>query len=203
MSAPAVIRVVIIDARSRSASALARALEDTGFVVLDVVPEHADLATRIRELEPDAVIIGTESPDRDTLEGLAAIGRQYPRPIVVLSERDDTNLVRNAMQLGLSAYVVESVPPSVIRSLIQVSMIHFRSQSLLLDELSKAQQQQQEQKLIHEAKCAIMDSEHVSEKEAYHQLRKLAMSRSQRIVDVARIVLQRRDKTAPTRQASR
>lgn len=190
MTATKAVRVLIVDARRRSTARLERALRDTGFVVLDVVSEDDDLNARVRDLQPDAIIIDIDSPSRDTLEGLAAVGRDYPRPIVVLSERDDTELVRDAMQLGLSAYVVEGVPPSVIRSLIQVAMMHFRGQSLLLAELQEARRQQEEQRLIHDAKCLLMQHERLTEHEAYHRLRKLAMARSQKLVDTARVVIQ-------------
>ncbi|MDB5972682.1 MAG: hypothetical protein JWQ90_5132 [Hydrocarboniphaga sp.] len=190
MFSTSTVRVLIVDTRTQHTAKLERALVETGFVVLGVVHENDDLHSRVRQLQPDAIIIDVDSPSRDTLEGLAAITHTFPRPIVVLSERDDSQLVRDAMQLGLSAYVVDGVPPSVIRSLIHISMMHFRGQRLLLAELQKAQQQRDEQGVIHRAKCLLMERERHTENDAYHWMRKRAMTRSQKLVDVARSVIQ-------------
>jgi response regulator NasT len=184
------VRVLIVDARTQHTAKLERALVETGFVVLGVVHEDEDIHSRVRLLQPDAIIIDADSPSRDTLEGLAAITQTLPRPIVMLSDSDDNQLLRDAMQLGISAYVVDDVPPSMLRSLIHISMMHFRGQRLLLAELQQAQQQNEEQRLIHNAKCLLMEREQRSESDAYHWMRRRAMTRSQKLVDVARVVIQ-------------
>lgn len=183
------IRVLIIDARSERTPALEHALADAGFVVLDVVPENGAVHRRVADLEPDAIIIDSESPTRDTLEGLATVSGNYPRPIVMLSEQGGTDLVRDAAQLGISAYVVDGVSTSLVRSLIEVSILHFRCQRLLEAELAQTQNAFAERRCIDSVKCQLMEREGLTEELAYKRLRKLAMDRGQRIADVARGLL--------------
>ena len=183
------LRLVIVDARSEGTARLERALAATGFTVLDVIPESADMHQRVAELAPDAVIIDSESPSRDTLEGLASIGSHFPRPIVMLSGGGGADLVRDAAQLGISAYVVDGVSPALVRSLIEVAMVHFRCQRLLAAELEQTRAAFDERRRIDSAKCALMEREGLSEQHAYQRLRRMAMDRGQRLVDIARIVL--------------
>ena len=183
------IRLVIIDARSERTARLEGALADAGFEVLDVVPENGPVHRRISELQPDAIIIDSESPTRDTLEGLATVSRKFPRPIVMLSDRGGTDLVRNAAQLGISAYVVEGMSSALVRSLIEVSMVHFRCQRLLQAELEQTQSAFADRRCIDSVKCLLMEQEGMSERLAYQTLRKLAMDRGQRLADVARSLL--------------
>lgn len=187
---PSGIRVLIVDTRSEYTAKLEKALRETGFIVVDVVPDDEHLPRCVRELRPEAIVIDSESPTRDTLEGVAALGQRDSCPIVVLSERGGASLVREAMQLGISAYVVDGVPPATIRSLIEVAMVHFRSQCLLLAELESTQQKMEEQRLIDRAKFALMEREQMSEHDAYHWLRRRAMTRGQKTVDAARMLLQ-------------
>lgn len=180
------IRVLIIDARSERSQRLELALAESGFTVLDVVPEGGDVHGRVRELEPDAILIDSESPTRDTLEGLAAIGSRFPRPIVLLSEHaSDNELVRSAAQIGVSAYVIEGVSAPTIRSLIEVAIAHFDTRQSLHVELAETQRALHERRTIDRAKCALMEAHGLSENEAYHRLRRGAMARGMKLVDMA------------------
>lgn len=181
--------MLIVDTRSEYTAKLEKALRETGFAVVDVVPDDEHLQQHVRALRPEAIVIDSESPTRDTLEGVAALGQLDSCPIVVLAERGGASLVREAMQLGISAYVVDGVPPATIRSLIEVAMVHFRSQRLLLAELESAQVKLEEQRIIDRAKFALMEREKLSEHDAYHWLRRRAMTRGQKPVDAARMLL--------------
>ena len=183
------VRVLIIDAHSERTVPLEQALIDAGFVVLDVVSETSDVIKRVQQLQPDAIIIDAESPTRDTLEGLALVGSRFPRPMIMLSEHADSELIRQAMQRGISAYVTENVSARVLRSLVDVAMLHFRSQRLLMAELDQRERELEDNQIIHRAKCLVMECEHLSEHESYHQMRKLAMQRGQKLVDLARALL--------------
>ncbi|GAC1625385.1 MAG: ANTAR domain-containing protein [Nevskia sp.] len=186
---PIALRLLIIDARSARTPQLECALAAAGFQVLDVVSENGPVHRRVSELQPDAIIIDSESPTRDTLEGLALVGRKFPRPIVMLSDQGGTDLVRDAAQLGISAYVIEGVSSALVRSLIEVSIVHFRCQRLLQTELEQTQIAFADQRSVDTVKCLLMEREGLTEQLAYQRLRKLAMDRGQRIADVARGVL--------------
>ena len=184
------LRVLLIDAREKQASSLAEVLRACGFEVLGSLQEPDEVLPAIQRLAPDAVIIDADSPRRDTLEGLALVSRRYPRPMIMLSEQGDTELTRVAADAGVSAYVVEGVSMETIRSLVQVAVLHFRGQHLLHAELSRTRQELEDRRRIDMAKCQLMERHGLSEKESYERLRKLAMTRGQRLAEVARVLLQ-------------
>jgi response regulator NasT len=183
------LRVLLVDARRGDASRLSQVLQQSGFEVVGALQESDDVLMAVNRLEPDAIIIDADSPRRDTLEGLALIGRRNPRPIVMLSEQGDSALVRAASEAGVSAYVVESASPQSVRSLVEVAVLHFRGNSLLQAELNRAQQELEDRQLIDRAKCLLMEREGLSERDSYHHLRRIAMSRGQKMADVARRIL--------------
>ena len=94
-------RVLIIDAQSERTELLAQALLAAGFEVAGIVAESDDVHGVVKSLKPDAILIDADSPSRDTLEGLAVLGKRFPRPILMLSESTDTDLVRDAARLGI------------------------------------------------------------------------------------------------------
>lgn len=180
------VSVLLIDARSERTEILVRALAVSGFEVVGIVSEFGDVHGTVARLKPDAILIDSESPTRDTLEGLAAIGKRFPRPIVMLSNRDgDFELARTAAALGISAYVVDGVSPPLVRSLIETTIALFQQRTTLTIELAQTQRTMTERRDIDRAKCMLMEHYGLSERDAYAKLRKMAMDRSLRIADLS------------------
>ena len=183
--------VLIIDAHSERTQPLAQALRDAGFAVLGVVSETEDLDEAVHRLQPDTILIDADSPSRDTLEGLAVLGKRFPRPILMLSESADTELVQEAAGLGISTYAVEGLSPALLRSLVEVTMAHFQRQRSLSAELEQAQQALKDRRVIEQAKYRLVKEMGLPEEQAYHQLRRMAMERGMKLVDLAQLLLQR------------
>ena len=184
-------RVLIIDAQSERTEQLAQALAAAGFEVAGIVAESDDVHGAVKSLKPDAILIDADSPSRDTLEGLAVLGKRFPRPILMLSESADTDLVRDAARLGISTYAVDGISPALLRSLVEVTMAHFQSQRSLAGELQEAQQALQDRRVIDKAKYRLVQEMHMSEEDAYHQLRRMAMERGMKIAELARLLIER------------
>lgn len=186
-----VARVLIIDAQSERTEQLAQALAAAGFEVAGIVAESDDVHGAVKALKPDAILIDADSPSRDTLEGLAILGKRFPRPILMLSESADTDLVRDAAGLGISTYAVDGISPVLLRSLVEVTMAHFQNQRSLTSELQEAQQALQDRRFVDKAKYRLVQEMHMTEEEAYHQLRRMAMERSMKIAELARLLVER------------
>ena len=182
-------RVLIVDVHSERTGELAQALTTAGFEVAGIVADSADVYTRVRSLAPDAILIDAESPNRDTLEGLALIGRRFPRPILMLSESADTEMVHDAARLGISTYAVEGLSPTLLMSLVEVTIAQFRNQARLSARLQEAQQALLDRTIVDRAKYRLMEELGLKEEDAYHRLRRQAMARGIKIADLAREML--------------
>jgi response regulator NasT len=187
------LRVLVVESGSGHSPRLKNALGEAGFHVLEVIRDSQDLQAAVESHKPDAIIIDADSPSRDTLEHLAAINERFPKPMVMLTDRTDIAMVRAAAQAGVSAYAVDRLTPQHLRSLLDVAIAHFHGRSVLQAELQKTQQTLEERRIIDRAKCLLMERKGLREEESYAMLRRLAMSRGQRIVDIARIFLQKPD----------
>lgn len=183
------LKVIVVDAKSAQSDALDHALRQAGFVVLKHLRDYDDLFECVATLKPDAVIVDSDSPKRDTLEHLAHLSERHPKPMVMFSEHGDPELTAAAARAGVSAYVVSGLSPGLVRSLIDVAVLHFHDQQSLLAELDKTRQTLAERDLIGRAKCLLMEREGLSEQDAYAWLRKQAMAQSRRMVHVAKALL--------------
>lgn len=183
------LRILLIDDQAGRAAILEQALLDAGHDVIARLHSTLDLAQQVQRLQPDVVIIDMESPDRDTLENMAMVTRDNPRPIIVFSSEDDGDTIAQAVRAGVSAYVVDGLHSQRVRPIIDVAIARFREFHALRTELEKTRDELSERKLVERAKGLLMKHRGFDEDEAYNALRKLAMDRNQRLIQVAQNVI--------------
>ncbi len=172
--------------RSRS---LRIGLLANGFNLIASLPADPFLNDRIAQLQPDLIIVDAESAARDALEHVVMATRDERRPIVLFTNDDDTTHVKDAVAAGVSAYIVAGLAPDRIRPILDVAMARFQHEQALRHELAEARTELKDRKLIDRAKGLLMARQGLTEPEAYDKLRRTAMDKGLRIVDVAQRIL--------------
>ncbi len=186
-------RVILIDENRGRAAILQQALVDAGYTVVGVIHSSENLLQRVQELTADVIIIDMESPNRDVLEHLSLVNRENPRPVVMFADNDDRETIQAAVKAGVSAYIVDGLSQSRVKSIMEVAIARFREYQAMRKELDETRNRLAERKLIEQAKGILMKRRNMDEESAYHALRKLAMDRNQRLSDVARTVISMAD----------
>ena len=183
------LSVLLVDDDPERAAIVEPALRAAGYEVVTVVDTAAEMLAQVRARRPDVIIIDRDSPDRDTLEHVCMITRDDPRPIVMFTQDKDRTLMREALEAGVSAYVVDGLSVERVRPIVEVALARFEQWQALRRELDQAQTNLAERKVIERAKGIVMKQRRCSEDEAYALLRKLAMDRNQRLAHVAESVI--------------
>jgi response regulator NasT len=183
------LRVMLVDDSHEETSPLKDSLLEAGYDVIETAHTAAALLERVSASQPDVIIIDTESPTRDTLEQLSFVTREHPRPIVLFTDDRENATIQAALRAGVSAYVVAGMQPDRLRPILDVALARFEQERALRDELKDAQDRLAERKLIERAKGLLMEQKRVSESDAFQMMRKLAMDRNRRLVDVAQQII--------------
>ncbi|PWB47733.1 MAG: response regulator [Nitrosomonadales bacterium] len=184
------LRILLVDETFERAALLKHALQDAGCRIAAHVSASADLPGLVAELNPDLIILDTESPDRDTLENLCVIKRDQPRPIVMFTHDDDSDKIRAAIRAGVSAYVVDGLKSERLRPIMDVAIARFNEFQTMRADLEKAEIQLAERKDVERAKGFLMKQRGWPEEEAYQALRRTAMDRGMRLGEVARQLIE-------------
>ena len=189
-------RILVIDESQQRAVEICTGLIKAGHQVAAVLPSALELIARIEEIKPDIILIETESPSRDTLEHLAVMNREMPRPVVMFSQDGERGTIRSAIQAGVAAYVVDGFDAGRLSDVVEVAVIHFEEHQSLKRELAETSRKLSERKIIEKAKGVLMKTRGMDEESAYKALRNLAMERSQplavvaeNLVDMAKLLL--------------
>lgn len=183
------LKVLVIDEIQERALDICEGLTRAGHMVAAVLADAMNLNDRVLEMQPDVVLINTDSPSRDTLENLAVMHENSPRAVLMFAGDDGDDAIRRAMRAGVSSYVVDGLAPERLEKLLRVATVHFEEFMALRRERDEAQRKLSERVTIDRAKGVLMKARGMGEDEAYHALRKLAMERGRKLVEVADEVL--------------
>lgn len=191
------LRVLLVDDGAHRVAQIRDELVQIGHEVVGVVDSAVALHDCVLQLRPDVVIVDAESPSRDTLEHLATLSAQLPRPVVVFAEDDADDPMRRAMAAGVSAYVVAGLQTRRLAPVLRVAIARFEQEEGLRRQLSEAQAALGARKQVERAKGILMRTRGIGEDEAYKLLRKLAMDRGTKLEQVAEQVIAAADLLAP------
>lgn len=179
------LRILVIDESRDRAGELCAGLALTGHQVVALLSSAADLHDRVAAIAPDVILIQTDSPSRDTLEHLALVREDLPRPVVMFSRDSDTCHIRRAIKAGVSAYVVDGLAPHRLQPVIEVAIARFEEYQQLRKERDQATRRLADRVVIDKAKGILMKARGFDEEGAYRALRKMAMDRGQPLAEVA------------------
>jgi len=186
---PRRLRVLVVDEDPQRAAILESGLLAADAEIAAIVAPSEDLALHVRAVRPDIIIVDMDSPSRDTLESMRAINRDQPLPIVMFVDSADSGLIEAAMRAGVSAYVIDGLAAKRVKPVLDVAIARFKEVQGLRAELAKTKASLGERKVIERAKGLLMQQRGLSEDDAFRALRKLAMDKNQRLVEVAQALL--------------
>ena len=183
------LRVMLVDEFSERSAPLRDFLQEAGYEVVAQLSSTADLNPAVAQLQPDVIIIDTESPSRDTLEHICVVSRDDPRAIVMFTHDGETEKIRAATRAGVSAYVVGGLESARLRPILDAAMVRFEEYQALRNELASTSTRLAERKAIERAKGILMKQRGLDEEAAFQALRKMAMERGRKLGEIAQQVI--------------
>ena len=182
---PGVERDDLLAEQARRSAALRIGLLESGYDLIASLPADVFLPERIAQLQPDMIIVDSESDARDILEHIVIATRDERRPIVLFTEDDAPASMDAALEAGVSAYIVAGLHAERVKSVLDVALARFRREQKLLDELQGTRQKLAERKVVDRAKGLVMTRYQLTEEQAYQRLRSMAMNKNMKLAEIA------------------
>lgn len=178
------LHIVIVEPDEQRAKLVIDCLHPLGHKVT-AIGEVSGLARRVCEIAPDIVLIDMSNPSRDTLEEMTLASGPMERPVAFFVDRTDRDLTKQAIEAGVSAYVVDGLQPERVAGVMDAAIARFQMFQRMRVELETTRRALEERKLIDRAKGILMKARGLTEDEAYALLRKTAMDQGRKVADVA------------------
>ncbi len=179
------LTILVIDENRLRASVIEAGLREAGHVQVTILNEVYGAARRIEELQPDVIVIDLESPNRDMLEAMFQLSRTVKRPIAMFVDKSDQRSIVDAVDAGVSAYVVDGLKQDRVKPILDMAISRFNAFSRMERELAEAKSELEGRKVLDRAKGILMKTRGMSEDEAYKLLRKTAMNQNRKVAEIA------------------
>lgn len=179
------MKIAVIDDSPARAAVIEEGLREAGLNEVALLTERHGLVKRLHDLAPDVVLINLENPGRDLLEESFALSRALARPIAMFVDSSDEQSIADAVDAGISAYVVDGMRKDRIKPVLELAVRRFNAFTRLQNELNEAKSALAERKVVDHAKMLLMKRRKIDEPAAYALLRKQAMDSGRRIAEIA------------------
>lgn len=123
------------------------------------------------------------------LEESFAMSRALARPIAMFVDQSDESAIAEAVDAGISAYVVDGLRKERIKPVLELAVRRFQAFARLQSELTEARSELAERKTIDRAKAHLHEAPRDQQPAACTLLRKQAMDSSRRVADIAEVPL--------------
>ncbi|WP_415976857.1 ANTAR domain-containing response regulator [Rhodococcus sp. 077-4] len=184
------LRVVVAEDESLIRLDLVEMLREEGY---DVVGEAADGQQAVElavELLPDLVIMDVKMPRRDGIDAASEIAEKRIAPVVILTAFSQRELVEKARDAGAMAYLVKPFTKADLMPAVELAASRFSEISALESEIADLQDRLETRKLIEKAKGILMDSQSLTEPQAFKWIQRAAMDRRTTMKAVAEVVIE-------------
>ena len=178
-------RVVIAEDEAIIRLDLKEMLEEEG---LHVVGEAADGEAAVRlalQEKPDLVIMDIKMPGLDGLSAAERISEEGSSAILILTAFSQKDLVSRAAEAGALGYLVKPFQKSDLLPAIDVALARHAEMVAVKGEAASLKDQLETRKVVDRAKGKLMDSEGLSEADAFRRIQKAAMDGRRSMKEVA------------------
>jgi len=189
MAADSSFKIVIVDESPIRAAILKEGLRDAGFTGVEHISEMHNLLARIYALDPDVILIDLENPSRDVLEQMFQVSRIVRRPIAMFVDQSDASSIQEAVEAGVSAYIVDGLKKERIKPVLDLCISRFNAFAKLQDELDRTKSALEDRKILDRAKGLLMKLKGLTEDEAYVLIRSTAMREKKKIGEIAQSII--------------
>ena len=169
-------RVIIADDESLIRMDLREMLTNQGYLVVGEVGDGRSAVNLARELRPDIVIMDIKMPDMDGIEAAKIMTEERIAPVLLLSAYSQQELVQRARQAGVAGYLVKPFRESDLPPAIEVALSRF---SEFRGHETRGRYPAgcaETRKAVDRAKGILMDTQGLSETEAFRKIQKMSMN---------------------------
>ena len=183
------LRIAVADDEPRMLDYYQDTLPLLGHRVTCAAPTGQDLVRCCRDARPDLVITDIKMPDMDGIDAIVELGREEPIPAILVSAYHDPELFERTKEGHVLAYLVKPIKQADLEAAITIAMQRFEQFRALRQEAGALRQALEDRKLIERAKGVLMKRAGLDEEGAFLRLQRVARESSQKLVEVARMIL--------------
>ncbi len=182
-------RVIIADDESIIRMDLREMLTNLGYLVIGEVGDGRSAVNLARELRPDVVVMDIKMPDMDGIDAAKILTEERISPVLLLTAYSQQELIERAKDAGVVGYIVKPFRESDLAPAIEVAVARFAEFRALEKEVGDLKLALETRKLVDRAKGILMDTQGITEAEAFRKIQKMSMNTRKPMKEVADAII--------------
>ncbi|MCS7259949.1 MAG: response regulator [Anaerolineae bacterium] len=182
-------RIIIAEDESIIRTELREMLTSLGYLVIGEVGDGRSAVNLARELRPDIVIMDIKMPDMDGIEAAKILTAEQIAPVILLTAYSQQDLVERAREAGVVAYLVKPFQEADLAPAIEVALARFKEFQALRKEVADLKLAFETRKLVDRAKGILMDTQGLTEADAFRKIQKMSMNLRKPMREVAEAII--------------
>ena len=182
-------RVIIADDESVIRMDLREMLTNLGYLVIGEVGDGRSAVNLARELKPDVVIMDIKMPDMDGIDAAKVLTEERISPVLLLTAYSQQELIERAKDAGVVGYIVKPFRESDLAPAIEVAVTRFAEFRALEKEVGDLKLALETRKSVDRAKGILMDTQRLTEAEAFRKIQKMSMNTRKPMKEVAEAII--------------
>ena len=184
-------RVIIADDEAIIRMDLKEMLGNLGYLVVGEAPDARSAVNLARELRPDIVImdIKFEGDAFDGIEAAKVLTAEKIAPVLLLTAFSQRELVERAKEASVSGYIVKPFRESDLGPAIEIALAQFEEFRALEQQVGDLKKALETRKLVDRAKGILMDTQGLTEAEAFRRIQKMSMNTRKPMKEVAEAII--------------
>lgn len=182
-------RVIVADDESIVRMDLREMLESLGYLVVGEAGDGESAIHLSRELKPNIVIMDIKMPGMDGIEAGRVLTEERIAPVLLLTAYSQQDLVERAKEAGVMAYIVKPFQEADLAPAIEVALRRWQEFRSLEQEVEDLKEALETRKLVDRAKGILMDTQGLSEADAFRRIQKTSMDQRKPMKEVAEAIV--------------
>lgn len=165
-------------------------VEECGYTVVADGASGLDAIEICASGEIDLLIMDIDMPQMDGIEAARKIkGRFSCMPILLVTGCYDNDMIRNAIEAGVTTYLVKPIRLEDLEPAIEFTFSHALECRELREKVDELKGTIASRQVVEKAKGLLMEHNGIGEAEAFARIRKTSMDKRMRMTEVADAII--------------
>jgi len=183
-------KVVIADDEPITIMDISEILTEEGYNVVAEVSDGFDAIEACRKHSPELILLDIKMPLLNGIKAAKVIKKEeLAGSILFLTAYSNKDFINQAKEVGVMGYLVKPIGRESLLPAVELAISQGEEMVNIKNNIKDLENKLEKRKLISKAKGILMDSENISEEEAYCKIRKLSMDKRCSMKEIADIII--------------
>jgi AmiR/NasT family two-component response regulator len=182
-------RIIIADDESIIRMDLKEMLSGLGYLVVGEAGDGQSAVNLAQEMRPDLIIMDIKMPGLDGIGAAKILTEEKIAPVLFLTAFSQKELVDGAKEAGVVAYLVKPFRESELVPAIEIALARFGEFRVLEQQVGDLKDALETRKLVDRAKGLLMDTQSLTEAEAFRKIQKMSMNTRKSMREIAEAII--------------